>query len=480
MSIVSTLDINKLIFDYLSTKDVKNMSHVNKYYWNFTRRKYLKEFYDFFNIHVHSIKFEYTDYTESHAVLFKSIIYGNIQICDYLINIGYDINIDEEFSFRLACKYQNTSFLEYIYPKVKNIFASKNYQDALCFTMFNDNPLNCSNVDFIIDKYGVDFIFSDQYCKYFFLVISMTCDIYHMQHLCKYISVEKFNEKNIFSIVCACENLKIAKFLFDKYSPSITYDCFSHACLNDRVGTFLWLYENHKNFDFSQDDYGLYKISLNSISCLEQLFKINRNVPEPIIMYLCITAIDLNKLNIFMYLITKIMDFDNCQNYFNKFIKRSVELKHYDIANFLVKKMQSIITYNVFTVDPLFENAYINYDHHILKLLIKHTTKLQKCICNYGISNDILNIIFENIEPSIDLKNTLTIKIFNEPFNCVENFLSKVTDIDMSNISLSNMCKFYKKYPSLAHKLCDYDKNFRIIIDNDTKIVQYIIEKNIE
>lgn len=472
MSIICR-DIDTEIFKYLNISDKKNMSKINKYYNNFVKKQ-IGNIYDFYKI-IDTIKFDYTQYTGTHLTFFKSCIFGKIDVCEYLLNTGkYNINIDNEFAFRLICEH-HVDMIPWILPQVKHIYAHIKHHGVLYSSSLNYDFNAMKNILNIVDIAAIN---SDE-MHTIFLNKNMSLD--KIKYFCEHISVSLFMNHHIFDIICARNDMDILQYVYKKFPCVVSVEAFENACLKNNVEVFKWLLSIRNDFDITVNNNYLYKktcyygnieffqLLLNiydpfSSSFYEDCFKnaIDGNKPEMVkFLYSIKPDINIHKGD-GMYLHSAIQNNNNYETIRVLFELNSVNNFDADSRRYLLK------------------NVYRDNDLNLIETLINSKSVNINAFINYAIKDkNKMEHILKNIK-LFDITKTKILKnLIDKSYELFNYFLLILGKIDITKIKHKKIVALCKHDINLALLLPKYDNRLSFIIENN-KIIRYAISHNIE
>lgn len=236
MSIFYCQDIDNVLFEHLFAEDLKNLSMVNRYYHSIINNQY-NDLFDFFrtinNINISS----FSKYDPKYTVLLKSIVFGKIFVCEYLIKKNkYDMNIHNEFPFRAAVLCGHKHIAEYLLCYVKDINDS--YINDVLQSAFN-YAVKYGHED--IEKMLINNSKFDTR-KYHRLIpdIFSHCSLGTAELFC---SSGEINCSKSALMMHACSNkdTNVAKYVYTKYNLYFDNNFVDCAALIGNTETVKWL-----------------------------------------------------------------------------------------------------------------------------------------------------------------------------------------------------------------------------------------------
>lgn len=245
MSIFYCQDIENTVLDCMSADSLKNFSLTCKYYQKIINNRYA-DIFDFFknidNINISS----FDGYGKSHEVLHKSIIFGKLSVCKYLMKHNkYNINIDAEFPFRLSVYFKHLDIAKYLLDYVKDInanFKTNGMQDFTAFNYSLKEPVNKDIIKMIVchSQFNAE--------KYYPVIRHMLKYNYFevIQSVCSSITLDETytKDQNMLKAACRNHNSDVPKYIFNKYGCDIKKmdDLFISALNDNNLETIRWLF----------------------------------------------------------------------------------------------------------------------------------------------------------------------------------------------------------------------------------------------
>lgn len=443
MSIFYCQDIENTVLNLLQIEDLKKLYGMNQYY-KLVVRKRLCDIYDFYS-KINEISFsEYKLYTESHVPFFKSILFGKLSVCKYLLhNKNYDINIDAEFPFRLAIKHDHINIAEWILPFVKNIHDKINNQDALYYACLLDN---IDMIKWLIShttKYNIRY--DSRHIGLIMSSGSLPCiEFILSQNFMNTNLIDEYSRSAIlFGRACMNKNVAVPQLMLSKF-PDINIhinneEPLRFACANNKIDTVKWLLTLNVDIHSSQNGAYIEATRYGHVDMFKFLLDIDNSIDIHTSNYLTAAILN-NKIEMVKYLLSLSSDIKLFGLFqLTELFKYACRIKNHELFN-IVCPIENV------SYDAIASLLYSNVNIDAIKYIVN------KNICNTEEHME------EILQRTIDCEAFMLTKYFIELWNKCDTSM-------LHNKHISRLCK-----AGLLEFVCKYDNNFNIIIKDDNFI----------